>query len=414
MMGFTTIGSDGIAISNGRIAPPPGFSVLWGDPAITRNRANANRIYLTQLVVPTEKFNMAPANPAPRRIEGPLAGDGLPASLCGAFLGGACIARSNDSGRTFSLAASDCVRRTTPCSAGNFYDGSDIETSSDGRVYAAYRDVNNSKIDVYMSTTQTDGLARITMPPVGSINHPRIKWGPGGLYLLVQTGLSTLQLMRYEGGASRTGSWSPPVVVTNQYNRDDVVLPVSVQYPNGRRIRVGPQFAFDVGKSETGANQIRIVFKVFENNHHHLRIYRCTTTTSFTCERVMSWETAPFNANADQFMPAIAFGPRTAGGNAWVATYLDTGISPGGSLVNLMRSVGTQDGFVFNFDKITLENAQTPCPDLRGFWGDYDNMAFGAFGFFMRPFTDSSHSACATATFNSTPRVASLHMSAIQ
>jgi hypothetical protein len=404
LMGFTTMDSTGVVIASGRLRPPAGWSVLWGDPAITRSRSNMNRVYLTQLAVPTEKFNLSPT---PGRIEGPLTAN-VPA-LCGAFVGGACIARSNDSGRTFSLAASDCVRRfEAGCTGGNFYDGAEIETSADGRVYAAYVDVRNAKIDVYMSTNETDGLARITTPPVSAASHPRLKWGPGGMYLLVQSGAGQLSITRYEGGASRTGSWTTPVVVTNQYSSGSISL------PENRFIRVGPQYAFDVGQSEVGVDQIRIVFKAFENNHHHLRVYKCGTGSPIACQRVSQWETVVFNANADQFMPAIAFGWRTFAGSAWVATYFDTVIQPGGNRVNLMRSITLQNNSTFQIDRVTLENAQVPCPDTRGFWGDYDNMAFGAFGFFMRPFTDSSHSACTMNQFNSTPKVASLHMSAVQ
>ena len=398
LMAWTTMDASGNVLASGRLRPPTGFSALWSDPSIARNRADPNMMYLSQLAIPTEKFNMSPT---PGQIVGPVTTN--QAGLCGGFPAGACIARSTDSGRTFTLAAADCVKRTSSsCPAGHFYDGTDMDTSPEGRVYAAY---------FYMATSATGSFQRVTNSTVAATNHPRIKWGPSGLYLLVQDGPTRLSLSRYPAGSSRTGMWTAPVVVTNQFDERDVRF-------LDRTVRAagGPSYALDIGKNEAGADEVRIVFKVFENNHHHLRVYQCRTGSPINCNRVVQWETVVFGAGNDQFMPAIAMGTRTFGGNVSVITYFDRAIAPDGVSVTLMRSVPGQSGFSFQFDRVTLEGSQVVCPDLRGYWGDYDNMAFGAFGFFMRPFTDSSHTSgsCTRNNFTAAPVFAALHMSAIQ
>ena len=268
-------GDDGLS---GTVRPPTGWSVLWGDPAITRNRANANRIYMTNIAIPANKF------PASGIIEGSVT-TSTPANFCGAYIGGACIARSADGGRTFTLAAGDCVRRTsTSCPNGTFYDGAAVETSPEGRVYAAYNDVFRNRTDVYMATSSTGSFARVTDPTVVSTLHPRIKFGPNGLYLIVQNG-SSLMMTRYGGGSSRTGTWTTPITVATGLTRGDVVF-------SDRSVRQGPEYDLDIGLNETGGTDARVIYQVLDTaGRKHIRISRCTTGTTISCSQPGAWDT---------------------------------------------------------------------------------------------------------------------------
>src|SRR5262249_26844036 len=69
----------------GKLAPPAGWSVLWGDPAITRSHLDQRYVFLSNLAIPDSKF---PAG----GIDGPV----------NSYMGGACIARSTDGGITFA------------------------------------------------------------------------------------------------------------------------------------------------------------------------------------------------------------------------------------------------------------------------------------------------------------------------
>ena len=52
--------------------------------------------------------------------------------------------------------------------------------------------------------------------------------------------------------------------------------------------------------------------------------------------------------------------------------------------------------------------AQRPCPDLRGYWGDYDSMSVGVGPAAYRGFTDSTITTCERFNFHAQPMRASL------
>jgi hypothetical protein len=405
LMGFTRYDILNNVVKNtGRVRPPAEWSAIWGDPSITRNRADPNIMYISNLAIPTNKFPDDPNLPFSQDfIEGAVNPAGLPANYCGAYLGGGCIARSTNSGQSFSLPTASCVRRiSTACPFGSFYDGSDLETSPEGRVYAAFNDVFRSKIDVYMATTPTGAFSRITDPPGFSSLHPRIKYGPGGLYLMVQDG-SSLKLMRYGGGSSFTGTWTTPVTVTTGITVADVVL-------SDRRLRLGPQFDLDIGLKE-GSNevQLRTAYTVLDaNGKHRVRASRCTTGATITCTQPGAWRTD--SAAGEQWGPAIAAGFRfTGGAQYWGLSWYDRRNSASGNQVEMWRGVAaiTTTGSS-SFTQTRQETAQVPCPDSRGYWGDYDDMAAGYFGSVFRGFTDSTHGTCSRAQYHATPQYASL------
>jgi hypothetical protein len=387
---LTPVDDSGVS---GRVAPPSGWAVLWGDPGITRNRANANRVYMTNLAVPNAKFPTAAG-----KIEGDIARDGLAPNLCGSYLGGACIARSSDNGLTFTLSSADCVRRITgTCTQGTFYDGSDMETSPEGRVYAAYRDVQLSKSDVYMATSQTGAFSLLPTPSGFQGYHPRIKWGPGGLYLLQLNG-STLSITRYGGGSSYSGMWTSPVNVATNAALGEITL-------SDRNIRSAGSYDLDIGPGETGGTDARVIYRVVgSDGRHHIRIARCTTGTTISCTNPTSWRTDTLAG--EQFTPAIATGTSSAGQPYWAVSYHSTQNFSTGNQTELRRGIVTNVGD--GFTRFAQEPVQRPCPDNRGYWGDYDNMATGPGGFTFRGFSNSFNSSCTPQGYTTAPLGTSL------
>jgi hypothetical protein len=382
----------GNILASGRARAPSGWSVLWGDPAITRHRANSDRVYLANLAIPTSKF------PASGIIDGPVNPSGLPANFCGAFIGGACIARSSNGGRSFAISSTDCVRRTsTACPNGSFYDGSALETSSSGVVYAAFNDVFRSAHDVYLAQTQTGPFARVTDPPLAgsTFSHPRLKIGPNGLYMLVWDG-SNLRITRYPAGTSRTGTWTTPVLVSSGVTSDDNI------FLSDRSIRLGPQYNLDIGTNEFGATEVRVVFAVSINGKHHLRVAKCSTGSTISCSVPSIWTTE--FSGGEQWGPAIATGNGFQGSPFWAITFYNNQNFPTGNQVQLWTGSLPNSN---SFGTVLRENfSQIPCPDLRGFWGDYDymstgNTGSGPGGLTIRGFTLSPSSSCTRDNFTS-------------
>jgi hypothetical protein len=386
--------------------PPSGWSVLWGDPSIVRNRADQTKLYQAQLGVPSSKF------PSSGMIVGSMDSGGS----CGSFLGGACISRSTDGGQTFTTSANDCMRRiTSSCPNGTFYDGSDMTSSPEGRVYAAFNDVTRSRIDIYMATSPTGGFARLPGFNVTSALHPRLRYGSdGGLYVLFEDANNELMLARYNGGSSNSGTWTTHAVegssgITN--GGADVVL-------SDRAIRMGPEYDFDVGLDDDGSAQIRIVFVLRNGNgKHFIKAVRCTMGTSISCAQPSAWNTA--STAGDQWGPAIAFGFHALTGKvAWYISYYSRQNNANGNTAELWGAEITDPPGTSSLTPFNLESAQIPCPDIRdlshpntvgGYWGDYDHMA-GTISFMWRGFTDSSHATCQRQMFHSTTNYAALSM----
>jgi len=394
LMTFKVLAPDdegGNILASGRIRPPGNWTVLWGDPAIVRNKANSSFIYLANLAVPSSKFPSGV-------IEGAInPTTGIPANFCGAFIGGACIARSSNAGRTFTLATSDCLQRITgSCPFGSFYDGSALETSPEGRVYAAFTDVFRARYDVYMATSLTGGFSLVTDPPTSSVfAHPRIKMGSNGLYMLTWDGFN-LNILRYPAGSSFTAAWTSPVnVATSAESIGTITL-------SDRSIRTGPQYDLAIGKNENNVEEIRVIFEVVVSGKHKLRVAKCTLGTPITCSQPSVWRTD--GVAGDQWGPSITTGNTfSTGAPFWMFTYYNNQNFSTGNQVEIWTGL-LPSSFTASFTR--RENlAQVPCPDLRGYWGDYDymltgNTGSGPPGLTFRGFSLSG-SSCVRSNFTS-------------
>jgi hypothetical protein len=369
LMGWLSTGTAGY--TSGRVAPPTGWAVLWGDPSSTTDFFDGTT-FINQLGVPNAKF------PASGSISGPMNG----------FIGGACIARSFDAGTSFGVnAARDCVqRKTTSFPNGTFFDGSSMTSDRYGRNYAAYNDVDLGTIDVFMTLTSTDPFVRISDPFPGKSmnNHPRLRaTTDAGLLVAAQSG-GTLYLARYDGGTS-SGTWTTPTTVATGVVGEGTSVTLS-----DRSIRVGPQYSFDVGKNEAGVDEIRFVYSVKgTDSRFHMKGAKCNVAPPISCSAVSVWDTTSFGG--DQWNPLVAYGV-IGGVHTWKASSYSRQNSPNGNLVEVWGGRITSNGF----SSSRIVTSQTPCPDLRGYWGDYDDLDFdkATSNRFVRGFVDSTNGTC--------------------
>jgi hypothetical protein len=392
----------------GKVKPPPGIGVLWGDPAIVTSRTHSNRVYISSLAIATEKI--------------PL--DGHHGYLTDGSITGACVARSDDSGMHFAIQS--CFSN-----AGHFYDGAALAAGfgSDPRIFAAYVDVNTSHIDVWVSPNGTDAFVKIADPfPTLPMNsHPRLAYDQVTGALLVAaiaTGDQRVYMNRLVGN-----TWQLPIPATLPTTRVDI--PVGTQ-----TLRMASGFSFDVGSPsfvelesgeiKFGDDAIRILYTTRDagSKRIYVRGSACRADVG-TCKDVPQWGTTPGNLYTprDQWNPTVRAWIGFFGLPAeWKATYQTTDDDPNrvsikqGNLAVLPNGVPSFVPFDFVAPRIV-------CPDFRdgsaanakfGYWGDYDEMTFAGFDpqsttpEFLVSFSDSSLGCLSQSKFTSNH----LHVSA--
>lgn len=398
----------------GKVRPPTGWAVLWGDPALASSRADQSYVFLSNLAVPGSKF------PGVGYIEGAIT-TGCNGGSC---LGGACVARSVDAGHTFTLSASDCLTNQS-----HFYDGGSIETDNNGGVYAAWVDWDASKIDVWRATSLNGSFARLPDPFPGKTiqSHPRLVFEPLNqrLYLVAQAdSLSqcspnnaqeqcvNLYVTYWDLGSQ---AWGPAAYVA--YGLNQLYWRFGPSPP--RLVRGHPQFSIASAQASVlGDDAIRIAYTaVLSNGRHVIHISRCTWgSPAPSCLPTWEWQSDAYAG--DHWNPVVSaqhgFPPVAT---EFVLSYTTSGTStaPYGVGWAFGELVVTSGGIRFFIPQVPYDN-YVVCPDIRGYWGDYDNLDVlfagnqpGGKSTFIRAHTDSSAAACVQETYTSSP----VHVSAI-
>ncbi|CAN5663785.1 hypothetical protein BH09MYX1_BH09MYX1_57270 [soil metagenome] len=376
--------------------PPQGWSVLWEDPSMTVARTDQRYAYISNLAVPDSKF------PVSGQIDGPI----------NSYLGGACILRSTDFGKTFSVSASDCLSNN-----GQFYDGGSMVSDAHGAIYAAFVNADLNTIEVWRAPTETAPFVRLADPLVngGPIStHPRLRYDvwTDRVYVMAQGATSPVlnellnnfptishfdavgQLLMdyYENGA-----WHGAQVVASDALLYPVI-PLDTSDPFGF-VRVGPQFNFDVGDPSVNQDDaVRVAYTARRNDGTRaVKAVRCTRNLS--CLATPEWSTTTLYGN--QWNPDV----RTQLSfltvpTVWKMSYTSTA---GQTAMHVAGKQGTL-AVIGTGTRTFLEFAmgdpnRTVCPDKRGYWGDYDimdvlsaSLQTGAVTFFRA--RSSSESAC--------------------
>jgi hypothetical protein len=410
LMGWSYSDDDGKNWTYGGNLKPPacpapvlgggcGWAVLWGDPAIGVSKKHDNVVFMSNLAIPTSKF---PAG----GINGSVI-IGYPGPET-SYLGGACIAKSTDAGKTFSNY--QCVSNTQSlvdypdATNGHFYDGGSIVGSNTGEIFAAWVDVYTNQIDVYRSPDE-DGTFVLMKPPFSTLcvgSHPRLRTGPdGSLYVAAQAtdcsyyGTTYLYMNRYWDG-----EWGTPIRATlpsTYYGLIDFNTTVDA---NELTLRLGPSFSYDIGSSSPGGKDaIRLLYtRQDSSGPQYIAASTCDADLD-ACYQVPECGfkgSGPGNSRVDNFNPEVVAWPGAKDvPAAWQATWAyhyghTTTVNV--SRVTLGYFHNTNDPVPIVPVDI-LDN--TPlCSDLRGYWGDYDAMlrvrTQGDYSVWMRFLTDSS------------------------
>lgn len=385
LMGFSNSTDGGQTWSyGGKVKPLDDWPILWGDPAITTPFNHQSFVFLSNLAVPKAKY------PA-----GGVISEGGTNGFYSA-IGGACIARSTNGGRSFKVY--QCVSREQ-----HFYDGGSMAAAPNGEIFAAYVDVNTDQIDVWRSPN-VNGTFSLMAPPFPGFSittHPRLRYdaGSGALYAAARAGNGVIYLTRFTGGA-----WQAPTPASF----------AAEGYPaialSDRTLRTGPQFAFDVGagsqyqkgeETVVAQDQVRLLYTRRDPQTQRLYIAGSFCRHDLSkCWDAPEWATGTpeslwhkgdtFNPNLRAFPGFIGLTP------AWRANYTTRDDAPSGNQVRLKQGnlVMLPNGARV-FLSFPLTDPQVVCSDTRGYWGDYDDLQLSGFTpsatpRFLRAFTDSS------------------------
>jgi hypothetical protein len=372
----------------GKVQPPQGWAVLWGDPAITTSNAAYSYVFMSNLAIPSSKM------PA-QGIDGSVIVSGADS-----YIGGACIARSTDGGVSFQSyqCVSNTVKNNVPNSEkGHFYDGGSMASSRAGEIYAAFVDVTTSQIDVWRSPNENGQFALLPDPFPGKdmVTHPRIRVNlpDGALYVAALASNGILYINRY-----LNGQWGAAVQATNP-----MVGYPEVNFEPGLSVRTGPQFSFAIGAAsdEKGSDAIRFLYTRKDERTGRLYVTGsyCPLSLSSACGPAPEWGTTPGNLNTpgDQYNPNVeAWAGFINLPPAWKASYLDRDGSPKNAVTLKQGNLAYLPNGTRIFLPFDLIKEMPVCPDTRGYWGDYDDLVFIGFregdttAQFIRAMSDSS------------------------
>ena len=400
----------------GRVLPPAGWAVLWGDPSITTSRKNYATVFMGALAIPNGKL---PAG----GINGSVIVSGA-----NSYIGGGCIARSTDGGKAFAI--KQCVQNTaknnTPNSElGHFYDGGSLAAGEDGAIYAGFVDVTESAIDIWRASDHNASFVKIAdpFPGIEIATHPRLRASPfdASLYVAGQSSNGQIWINRY-----LSGQWGTP-----RSAGFGIVYPcVPFDSPSAcsdsggtLKVRTGPQFSYDVGAQtdERGRDAIRFLFTVRDaaSGRLHLASRSCDLdlTDCYTWQGTPDWGT-PVSQNVaiDYFNPLVRAWRGFIGlPPTWMSSYnYRYGLPASG--VYIARAVLAylpSDPSQRLWFPIDAYKNMPICPDRRGYWGDYDDLTLLGFKNdspqWLRTVSDSTASCRVRREFDSDP----LHVRAL-
>jgi len=376
----------------GKVSPPKGWAVLWGDPAITTSGASYQTVFLANLAVPDSKM------PA-----GGIHGYFYYGTGQSSYIGGACIAKSTDGGKTF--ANYQCVSNTQPVQGipdtpqGHFYDGGSMASTSKGEIFAAWVDVATGLIDVYRSPSASGSFSIMPtpFPNMVAVSHAKLRVSPydDSIYVAAQVLGNNAYLIYMNRWVN--GAWGKPVLVSNPSELYPGIDFGTTVQGSELTLRTGPQFGFDVGAASEGGNDaVRMLYtRRDDTGHLYLDASACAADLS-NCWSVSGWKFqggGPNNSAVDTYNPDVVawrgfIGLPPTWQASWAYHYGNA------NFVNVSRAtLGYVNGNAFIFPVDILQNTPV-CSDTRGYWGDYDAMVLTGFqntsSLWMRFVTDSS------------------------
>jgi hypothetical protein len=326
--------------------------------------------------------------------------------LLGYPIGGACIAKSTDGGKSF--VHWQCVQNTLPqppdqyATNGHFYDGAAMASTPDGAVFAAYDDTETGKIDVWKAPSEAGSLTQMAnpFPNLTATSHPRMRVSPDGILYLAAEMLSdqggqALFMTRFVGGA-----WTPPVQVAQGGEGGGTEVDFgSMVMGKPLTLRTAGQFGFDVGTaSPQGNDAVRIMETHKSGGRLFLEGTACSANLQ-TCTVMQGWQLGPSSAGAtplDLYNPdVIAWKGDKTHEATWQTSFMER-FGTSVTTVNVARAtLGYVNGNALAIP-VDIAKDVTVCSDWHLYWGDYDGMilvgpAAKSGMSWMRFYTDSSN-----------------------
>lgn len=353
----------------GRVAPTDQWPIFWGDPGIVQSVRNQRYVYIVSLAVPRAKLDTAPGGV----IDGPANN----------YIGGACIARSTDAGKSFVLW--QCLQSVESDPTGDFYDGGNMASDAGGHIYAGWVNVDKSAIHIWRAADENSQFTKLPNPFPGQLmsSHPRLRVNleTNELYVMAMSYSGELLIASWDGS-----NWSPtwfsgiyaagyPCLASTgaSCTSDDSVL------------RTGPQFSFDIGSFGKGNDHIRLMFTRRSAINGRLFIAGAGCILSpRSCRYIPEWGTGEGNAEKTDasFNPLVRAyrSPDMAAQgepSLWMGSH--TTYSPRTGRVTfgmgglaIYQDQSGQDHFIHLV--IYSLGDRIVCADQRGYWGDYDDL----------------------------------------
>jgi hypothetical protein len=297
IMGYAYSGdAGGTWTYKGKLAPPTGWSALWGDPSMATDQAQKNVMYYVQMSVTNESWDA-------------MTGGANTTTLSPGhdMVDGFCIARSTDGGQTFPEIR---CRQVRP--APHSVDRTAVTVGGDGRVYVALtlRSDPNTVVGstVLRSTTDWGTFEELPQPARLSLTEPWLVTDPDGFVWYGArrgTGLAgeTLSIQRWNGMAWDS-SFDLATACSFTLARRDVRLAPFLEFRNAH------SYSFDIGR-DTGSPDIaprrslRGVMQLARFDGSTYLQYVELLLPSLICYKPRAWSTE--GDPGQQFMPIMNF-----------------------------------------------------------------------------------------------------------
>jgi hypothetical protein len=346
------------------VAPPTGWSAIWGDPALAKLDLDDTNVYLGQMAASTAAFESTTGyDPGTQTIVNATPN-----------LDGHCIARSTDRGVTFPTVG--CVV------AGTFHDGTSMAVARDSsgrrQVYLTGHDCGASGCSGTASVWRMDGdtMAFTKLPNPFSSNitlHPRLRQSGGTIYVAAMSG-SSIIANRLDALTNSTTWLGQVSIVTSGVASPDLAL------ANGRSLRQANPWSFDVGVNGSGQAKVRVIYTaagVASPGSYGLRTRECSTTLTGCVAAPWTLDSPSFNGT-----PSL----RHSGGR-WVATWWRR--ESGSSAVSTLAGLLNESTSAFDFRSLGFPTFPCAAHDVGSsyYWGDYNELDAYGDGRFFAPFT---------------------------
>ena len=356
----------------GRVAPPSGWSLIWGDSAISKLNIDDPNVYYAQISGTTTAFE-ATWDPTQQAI----VSNGQNVAQA---LDGYCISRSTDRGVNFNAIG---------CISPGFQDGTALAVGMDqGGHRQAYVAGSGGHVFRMDGETMTFSPANTIADPLAGQSiedHPRMRVFNGTLYYaqeVFSSGGDVIMVNRLDAAHNAT-TWLGAATVMCGANPCRV-LGGSAALGNGNSLAVGPVFSFDFGADTSNQTKFRIMYTAPDGaNLRSVAVAECAL--DLTNCRSTGWSSV--GDPGEEINPSLRFS-----GGQWVSTWRK--IDPGSPLNGMRHVVGHLNvvGATETLEQKTLYPDVMPCfynKTQPGFvrLGEYDLIDGFGDGRFFAPYS---------------------------